>query len=224
MIKCVVFDFDGVLVDSNVVKRETYVDIFVALGNIREIVTTAVSEEREGNRYQVIERILRRLTDAGIICGDENLLDAVELYAGQYNQICEAYTTTCKEISGASECLASLSRSYALYVNSATPEEPLRRVILKRGWGIRFKDVFGSPGTKVENLEKVMQREKAAKESVLFIGDSQRDLTAARFCGCHFIGIQNPDNDFVLRDFTTLTDLCDLNNVILEICKGNKKC
>lgn len=224
MIKCVVFDFDGVLVDSNAVKRNAYFDIFAPLGNTREIVSACVAEEREGDRYQVIERILRRLAGAGIVVADEPLLEAVELYADQYNEICESYAVKCREICGASESLSRLAKKYTLYVNSATPEAPLRRVIRNRSWEQYFKAVLGGPVLKADNLEKILKWENIDGKAMFFIGDSQRDFAAAQSGGCHFIGIRNPDNDFKIQPSILLDDLRDLEQVIREHGGGEDRC
>lgn len=216
MIKSVVFDFDGVLVDSNTVKSNAYFDIFAPLGNTREIVAACLTEEREGDRYQVIASILRRLWNIGLTWGNDTLLDAVVRYAGQYNQICEAYTATCREIPGASECLQCMVKHYTLYVNSATPEESLQRIIQQRGWEPYFRDVLGRPHTKIENLNKIMQKINVKNKEIVFVGDSQRDWTAARTCGCYFVGVRNSDNDFDSQDLVLLDDLYGLNEVISE--------
>lgn len=216
MIKLIVFDFDGVLVDSNAVKRNAYFDIFAPLGNIREIVATRLTQEREGDRYQVIASILQRLADIGLSWGSDALSDAVVRYAEQYNRICETHTAICREIPGALECLQFLANDYALYVNSATPEGPLQRVIHKRGWTPYFRNVLGSPATKIENLNKITQKMNANSNEMVFIGDSQRDFTAARACGCHFLGMRNLDNDFDSQDLILLDDLYSLREVIFE--------
>lgn len=222
MIKCVVFDFDGVLVDSNAVKRKAYFDIFAPLSNTHKIVAACLTEEREGDRYQVIASILRRLRNIGLTWGNDALLDAVVRYAEQYNQICETYTANCREILGASACLKNLAKHYKLYVNSATPEEPLQRVIQQRGWEPYFQDVLGSPHTKIENLNKIMQKINVKSKEIVFVGDSQRDWTAAKTCGCYFVGVRNSDNDFASLDLVLLDDLYGLNKVISEQLGGDE--
>jgi phosphoglycolate phosphatase-like HAD superfamily hydrolase len=142
MIACVVFDFDGVLVDSNAMKRRAYFDIFAPLGPTASIVQGVLASTRDGDRYQVIGRILRELTTTGLLpdVGEQERL--LQDYAGRYNAICEDFAATCCEISGASTSLERLAGRYALYINSATPEEPLRRIVARRGWERWFRAVL----------------------------------------------------------------------------------
>ncbi|MDD5131494.1 MAG: HAD hydrolase-like protein [bacterium] len=209
MVKVVIFDFDGVLIDSNAIKREAYYQIFASLDNSRGAISACLQEEREGDRYHVIRRILQRLCPQA---GEEE----VSSYAKNYGIICEARTSTCREIPGASACLDCLAGKYDLYINSATYEDSLRRVVYKRGWDHYFREVLGSPRTKVENLARIMKCQKVAGQEMVFIGDSQRDLNAAQTCGCHFVGIKNADNDFKAKNLVLLDDLYTLDKVILE--------
>ncbi len=72
-------------------------------------------------------------------------------------------------------------------MNSATPEEPLHRVVVRRGWRPFFKDVLGRPRSKVDNLRAVLLREACSPSSLAFVGDSPRDRHAAAIVGCPFV-------------------------------------
>jgi len=205
-IRCLVFDFDGVLVDSNAVKRSAYFDALGPIGASARLVEQVLDDHRLGDRYVVIREVLRR-SASGAAHGDavERL---VAECAGRYNDICERFTATCREIDGASGALERLSARYALYVNSATPEAPLRRVVARRGWAGYFRDVLGRPRTKVENLREILAREALQPAEVVMIGDGEADLDAATACGCGFIGVRSDQlegRDVLLVD--TLTAL-----------------
>jgi phosphoglycolate phosphatase-like HAD superfamily hydrolase len=220
MIRCLVFDFDGVLVDSNTVKRDAYFRVFAPLGNTREVVEECLTARPDANRYQVIGCILHRLEGDGLLGSGSCTTELIVHYAEQYNDICEAYTVTCPEIPGVSECLPRLAQHYALYINSATPEEPLRRVVHKRQWNCYFHGVVGSPRTKIENLAWILQRENVEGSRVIFVGDRQWDLIAARACGCHFVGIRSAYNHFDVQDLVILDDLRGLEKVIRQMGKA----
>lgn len=216
MIRCVVFDFDGVLVDSNAVKRNAYLEILKQLDVERNMVEACVAEKRDGDRYEVIEYVLLRLQATGAISQAADIRDLVVQYAEQYNEICETYTTTGPEVTGASVCLPRLAQHYALYVNSATPESILQRVIQRRGWQRYFRGVLGSPRTKIENLKRILRHEQIDGSAVVFVGDGQRDLTAARACGCNFVGVWNSDSDFDPHGLVVIENLNQIERVILE--------
>jgi phosphoglycolate phosphatase-like HAD superfamily hydrolase len=213
----VVFDFDGVLVDSNAVKRQAYFDIFADLGaRVTAVVERVLREDVDGDRFDTIRRVLRHLdvtgpSGGGTATTPERL---VQRYADCYNEICEDYAATCAEVPGASEALVELGSRYPLYVVSATPQSPLRRIVERRGWSSRFRDVLGRPGSKREHLESIAEREGIRGDGVVMIGDGLRDLLAARAVGCHFVGVRNPFNDFDDAGLTMIADLHALPNAI----------
>jgi phosphoglycolate phosphatase len=212
MIRCVVFDFDGVLVDSNAVKRQAYSDIFSDFGPAAAgAVEGVLRADTEDDRFGVIRAILTALPDPPL---GEQLDHLVTEQAERYNRICEEHAGTCPEVAGASAALNRLGRSYPLYLISATPQDPLRRIVGRRGWSAHFRDVLGRPATKRENLTRVMQREGIEGGAIVLVGDGRRDLEAARGAGCRFVGVRNPFNDFDSADLTMIDDLRGLPHLI----------
>jgi phosphoglycolate phosphatase len=215
MTACVVFDFDGVLVESNAVKRQAYFDIFESSGGgVEPTVEAVLREDIDGDRFDTIRRILLRLGAVGSNGGSETLDALVMQYAERYNDICEDYAATCGEVPGASLALAQLADRHSLYVVSATPEEPLRRIVERRGWTPRFRAVLGRPQSKPEHLRRIMEWEHVGGERVIFVGDGLRDLQAARASGCRFIGVRNRFNDFDPTGIEMVPDLRELPALI----------
>ncbi len=218
MVKCIVFDFDGVLIDSNVIKRNAYFMIFSPIGSTEQIIKKVLVKKYGGDRYQIIGHIIDELSVNGFLykgCDREVML---QHYTGQYNKICEEYAVSCSEIKGVSKILPRLAGHYALYINSATPQAPLRRIVSRRGWGGYFRGVFGRPCTKIENLRKTLKFEEIINEDMLFIGDDHRDLEAAAQCGCRFVGMVHETSNFVsvpyyrARDFTGIEPFINWTN------------
>lgn len=210
MIRCVVFDFDGVLVQSNAAKRRAYFDIFAATAGTAPLVERALRECRGSNRYQVIGHVLEQLRAAGRGPGGQAGAAAIQHYAALYNRITEDHASTCPEVPGAAQTLHSLAARLPLYVNSATPGEPLGRIVERRGWREYFRGVLGGPQSKLENLNEILARERLGPDEVLFLGDTQGDWEAAARCGCRFCAVRSDGNDFdgtppaLLDDLTTL--------------------
>jgi phosphoglycolate phosphatase-like HAD superfamily hydrolase len=213
MTACVVFDFDGVLVDSNAVKRRAYADIFASAAGSAPVVEAVLRSDIESDRFSVIRAILQGLSpEGGSTPAEMDLL--VAEYGDRYNTICEEHAATCAEIRGASLALARLAKRHELYVISATPEVPLRRIVKRRGWTGYFRDVLGRPRTKGENLAWVLQREGIEGHRIVFVGDGRRDLEAAREAGCRFVGVRNEFNDFDLTGLTIVNDLTGLAELV----------
>lgn len=218
VLRCVAFDFDGVLVDSNEVKRSAYFDIFEPLGSEgRRLVAQALASDRERDRYDVLREIVRHARAAALLATAEPEDVLVARYAEAYNNICEEHAVTCAEVAGAGEVLPRLASSHALYVNSSTPDEPLRRIVRKRGWQPYFRGVYGSQVPKLENLERVLSRERVPPDEAVFIGDREADRAAAQGTGWHFIAVQNPYNDFREPPARLCADLREVEAAVLEL-------
>jgi phosphoglycolate phosphatase-like HAD superfamily hydrolase len=212
MTACVVFDFDGVLVDSNAVKRRAYRDIFADAPESKAVVDAVLQSDTEDDRFGVIRAILRGLNREGNTTAEQDLL--VAEYGERYNTICEEHAATCAEVRGASSALPRLAKSHALYIISATPEVPLRRIVKRRDWSRYFREVLGRPRTKGENLARVIRREGVRGQRIVFVGDGRRDLDAAREAGCRFVGVRNEFNDFDPAGLTMVDDLTGLVELV----------
>ena len=215
MIKCIIFDFDGVMVDSNAVKRSAYFDIFASFNGAQLVVEEVLGNNRDGDRYQIIAAILRKLIDTGSLSLENNTItDLMRFYARQYNGICEEYAATCREMPGVSLSLPQLARRYALYVNSATPKEPLRRIIRRRGWEVYFRGVHGRPHTKTENLARILESAKVRSSETVFVGDSQSDYETAIQGDCHFVGLVSDSSELESKPNFSIRTLSDLQKII----------
>jgi phosphoglycolate phosphatase-like HAD superfamily hydrolase len=219
MTSCVVFDFDGVLVDSNAVKRRAYGEIFADRAASTAVVESVLESNTEDDRFGVIRAILQGLAGKKGE-GSSQLDQLVSQYAERYNAICEEHAATCAEVRGASSALTRLSRQHPLYIISATPEEPLRRIVTRRGWSRYFRDVLGRPRNKRENLAQVMRQETLEGSQIVFVGDGRRDLDTAREAGCRFIGVRNEFNDFDAAGLTMVDDLTQLPTLIERVEAG----
>ena len=119
MIEAIVFDFDGVIADSNSVKRETYFIIFSDIKNSRESIEEAIRESPKKTRYEIIESILGKLKERGLV-EFENPEEEREIYVQRYGEVSERETIKAREIKGAEKALADLSQKYPLFILTST--------------------------------------------------------------------------------------------------------
>ena len=221
-IRTIVFDFDGVLVASNAIKRDAYFHIFRAAAVSDEQVDACIRQHHDGNRYDVIGAIIDTLNPPSQQSRESDRAAQIEHYAQLYNEQCEAAVAACDEVEGTTEALDRLESKVPLYINSATLEEPLKRVVRQRGWHHRFAGIFGSPTSKVANLEKARQAQDCRPEEIAFVGDGQRDWNAARTFGCPFIGVRNRHTDFEKPAPYEIVRLTDLIGVLETIAPNTK--
>jgi phosphoglycolate phosphatase len=210
-VRCVAFDFDGTLVDSNRIKRGAYFDAVAGVPGGEPALERVLAEHPRDDRHG----ILRKVHDVLSRDGADPLPTAEELVAA-YSAICEARVIACPVMPGAGSALSALRESHALYLASATPEDALERVVAGRGWGKLFRGVYGGPRSKVENLERIGQREHLQRHEIVYVGDGAVDREAAREFGCPFLGVGTPASDLGER----LAGLLPLVRVLAGSAQG----
>ena len=67
MIRCVDFDFDGTLVDSNAIKRDCFFETFTDLDPGGETVAHVLDVVQPGDHYDIVREIATRLHGRGAV-------------------------------------------------------------------------------------------------------------------------------------------------------------
>ena len=199
-IRCVVFDFDGTLVDSNPIKRDTYFEILADTPGSSAVVEAVLAQNPGLDRHAVLARVHAELSKRGA-----EPLPAREELVVRYSRICEERVAGCSPLPGALETLALLRATHALYLDSATPSDALERVVERRGWSEHFRGVLGGPASKLDNLRWIAGREGIGSREMLYVGDGAADRDAARGFGCWFLGFHAPPRE--LPDGSALAQL-----------------
>ncbi len=208
----VVFDFDGVIIPSEGIKRQGYSLMFSEYGESvpeREVFE-AIEEfsNAKGDRYDIIRSILLRVGVRGDI--DQKVTE----YAERFNRIVREKIETFTVSSADRSRLQSLSKSSRLYINSNTPDAPLQESIHRLDIGGLFQGIYGSSVSKADTLRVIAKREGVEVASLVFVGDGDGDREAAAECKCVFIGIATPTNGWssdnvkypVVQSISEITD------------------
>jgi phosphoglycolate phosphatase-like HAD superfamily hydrolase len=221
VIRCVVFDFDGTLVDSNAIKRQTFFDVLSEVDPEGEVVAHVLDVVRPGDRFDIVREIARRLRTNRRIPASPPLDTWADRFADAYTRGCEEAVSKCPEIPGATAALEWLAaRGLPCYVNSATPQAPLLRVIELRSWSQHFRGVLGRPASKLENLHTLCEESGATPAELLFVGDGEDDAEAARAFGCTFVAVVRPNSDrFRTAPALRIPDLRELPGVFERLAE-----
>ena len=186
-IRCVVFDFDGTLVESNPIKRNTYFEILADTPGSRAVVETVLARSPGLDRHGVLACVHEELSEQGA-----EPLPAQQELVESYSRTCEERVAECAPLPGALDTLAELRATHALYLDSATPGDALARVVQRRGWSEYFRGVRGGPASKLANLQWIAAREGIGSGEILYVGDGAADRDAAEHFGCWFLGFEAP--------------------------------
>lgn len=179
----VVFDFDGVLVESLDIKTKAFADLYQPCGDaiVRQVV--AFHQAHGGvSRFDKIRHFEHTFLGRQIL--EDEILKKAEVFS----RLVEEAVIACPEVSGATELLRFLSSQLPCFVASATPEPELRRIVHRRGWNDFFPGVFGAPATKKEILRNILHSTRKPANECLMVGDAKTDFEAARLSGMRFVG------------------------------------
>jgi beta-phosphoglucomutase len=182
MIKTVILDFDGVVLESVSVKTEVFRSIFsFAPKHLDEIVDYHLSNGGV-SRYDKFRYIYCEILKT-------------DLSEEQFNFLSERFGNLVYDgvlkspyVDGALSFLKNFHQRLPLFIVSATPEEELISIIKARGMVHYLQGIYGAPKKKEECIRHILTTNAIAPDSALFVGDSPNDLDAAKSTGIHFIG------------------------------------
>lgn len=186
MLKVVVFDFDGVIVDSNHGKENAFYRLFEGHPHISRALVADVLTRNVGMRLDILRDIFVR---SG--APKQEIVRLVDESAARFDAMVQEWISARGLAAGAGETLADLSAKFCLYINSATPEQALRTTVAHLGIQNYFRAVHGAPPTKEENLRAILVREGVDPKQIAVIGDGEGDMRSATACGTHFIAIDS---------------------------------
>ena len=212
MLKLIILDFDGVIVESADIKTEAFRKLF---SNYPKHVDTIVEYHKKHagvSRYEkfcyIFENILKRPLSK------EKMVE----FGRRFSALVVGEIKACPMVPGALEFLEKYSKKMKLFIASSTPEEELQYLVKARGLQKYFRGMYGAPSKKSEIASRVLEEEGAGKEEVFFVGDSAADYAEAKKAEIQFIGrvadlAESPFSD----DVKTIRDLNELGAVVEEL-------
>lgn len=182
MIRSIVFDFDGTLVDSNELKRRAFFEVVAEHPDGASHMAAALATVGTG-RNAIFQDYVERCTTPDLLPDANALTEA-------YSDRVDAAVAIVPEMPGASGLLADLKADgFRMYVNSATPRDSLVTIVRARGWMEYFHEVYGRPSTKVDALATIVAANGGESRRIAVIGDGVDDESAANAAGCEFIPV-----------------------------------
>lgn len=192
----VVFDCDGVLIESVDIKTEAFLEVFADHPEHREAILRHHQAHLGVSRFEKFAWFHRELLGRELGAAESAALGR------RYSELVFERAVRCPEVPGAGETLTALQAAgVPLFIASGTPQEELERLIAARGWSERFQGIHGSPRTKPSILRGIAEELACPTEGLVFLGDGRSDFEAAREVGARFILRETPPQAPLLTGF-----------------------
>jgi phosphoglycolate phosphatase len=199
MIKGIVFDFDGVILESTKIKTEAFTTLFSEHPDHLDKIVKLHLDNAGISRFEKFKIIYRDYI------GYEIKEDELDQLGNLFSNIIYDKILCCPFVPGAQEFLEKYYGKYHYYIASGVPEYELRDIINQRHIAKYFRGVYGSPETKTHMLLKIISNNHYKSGEVIFIGDSEADYVGAIEASVPFIGrvpkgFENPfpDNEDII--------------------------
>jgi phosphoglycolate phosphatase-like HAD superfamily hydrolase len=208
MINTIIFDFDGVILESAEIKTVAFRRLFEDdyPEEVEEIVDYHINNMGI-SRYVKFRHIFNNIILQPLTLKQEEELGQ------RFSAIVFEEVLKAPIVSGLLEFLEEYYKTIQLFIASGTPEDELHTIVKRRGLGKYFQGIFGTPKTKAEIIFHIMNTCDLSMADIVFIGDANSDKQAAEETGVHFIArIHSGGNEldscpYKIRDFYAFSEI-----------------
>ncbi len=182
-IDLIVFDCDGVLLDTMAAKIEAFrAWVPERHAEHAEAFMETVMHGFGTSRQRHIESFYHEMV------GTHPPREFLKSEVARFTAICEPLCAKAGWLPGAREFVTHCSEAgVRRYVLSGTPQKPLEEMLRANGGEALFHAVLGSPPAKPQAMERILEATGVSPERTVFIGDANADRLAAEHVGAHFV-------------------------------------
>lgn len=201
-ITVVVFDCDGVLIESNEVKAQAFGNTVAEYGSEAADKLMVYHAQNGGiSRFKKFEWFFAEVLKKPLT---DELMDQL---CDRFTELCLTAVKASPMVPGAREVLDRLDGKLPMFVASGTPQAELEKVLEAKGLARYFKAIAGTPPEKAHLLADIISSNNLDPAHVLMVGDSTTDLEAAQVCNTQYYGRGEMFESFRVPWGTDLTGL-----------------
>lgn len=189
-IKAIIFDFDGVILESMDAKTKAFTFLFKDYPEHIPAIINLHKSHGGMSRFEKFEIIYRDFLQQPL--SEEKKAE----FGRQFSEYVYQKVLKCPFVEGAREFLEKYHQKLPLFIASGTPEAEICSLVKERNLEKYFKAVLGSPLTKQELILKIMKEFNFQPQELIFVGDAIDDYQGAQEAGIRFIGRISENNPF----------------------------
>ena len=184
-IKTIIFDFDGVLVDSVGIKDLAFEEMFKKYTAHYDEIMHYHKTHNAIIRFEKFEYIYKN------ILKEDFTEELKESLSSQYSQFVKEKIIALTAVKDSESFLHECHKKIPLYISSMNPEEEFKEILKARNIDRYFKGLYLYPWKKADALADILKVENINANEALYIGDSPEDYEAAKQNSINFIGRQS---------------------------------
>jgi len=188
--QAIIFDFDGVIVESGKIKTQAFAELYRAHGE--EIAAKVVQFHTQNggmSRYRKFRHFQQYfLNKPPLTEAEEKELDR------RFSELVVEAVVAAEAVPGAVELIRQQAGKIPLFVASGTPENELKVIVERRGLTPYFKEIRGAPALKQTIIADILAEYRLKPATVLMIGDAMADYEGAQANNTAFLGRVHPDD------------------------------
>jgi phosphoglycolate phosphatase-like HAD superfamily hydrolase len=186
----IIFDFDGVIINSHKIKTKAFYEIFKSYG--KKIATKARKFHLNNigkSRYFKFKFILKNILNKKITKKELLRLDQ------NFDAFVEKKIRKMVPSKNLLKFLKLQKKFHDLYISTGTPQNKIIDILKEKKLFSFFKKIYGSPQSKIDHIKKIRKK----NTQILFIGDSFEDYMVSQKANINFVLKLNSENFFFRR-------------------------
>ena len=189
MIKTILFDFDGVIIDSMSVRDEGFRILAKEATEDDRVINEFIKYHRYNaglSRFVKIRYLYEELLNKSISELEINRL------ANEFSELMKSKLVDKSIlIQETVEFIKSIYKNFNLHIVSGSEEKELNYLCLNLGLSNYFKTIEGSPTHKNDLVKNILKKHNYNPKECILIGDSINDYEAAKVNNIDFYGFNN---------------------------------
>ena len=168
--KAIIFDFDGVILNSHLVKTNAFYKVFLNYG--KQIATKAKRLHLKNAgvaRIIKFKLILKTIVKTSIT--KKKILDLQNKFSVYSKKKIEKLNINKYLLN----FLSKNHKKYNLYISTGTSQKEILKIVKEKKISKYFIKVLGSPRKKVDHIKMI----KKSNHKIIFIGDSKEDYISS---------------------------------------------
>ena len=190
--KTIIFDFDGVILNSNYIKTRTFYNLFQSYG--KKVADNAVKYHLKNMgvpRRKKFKYIYKNFLKQNI---SNAILDNLDI---EFKKKSLQKIHQLKVPKPLNNFIKKRSKNYIFYISTGAPKYEIIDILKKKKLFKNFKKIYGPPSKKSDHINII---KKLNKGDIIFIGDSLEDHKAAKKCKIKFILKKHKENTNMFKD------------------------